>query len=60
MDPIKFIIILMVIVFGVYFVSGGWAENLGELYHNYKQSNLTFSQFLKSIIKKGKNKKTNS
>ncbi|ASC08820.1 hypothetical protein [Pediococcus pentosaceus] len=54
MDPIKFIIILMVIVFGVYFVSGGWAENLGELYRNYKQSNLTFSQFLKSIIKKGK------
>ncbi|AMV64772.1 Hypothetical protein ADU72_1102 [Pediococcus damnosus] len=50
---IKIIGIILLLALGAYFVNGGWADNLGALYRNYKQSKLSLRAFIKTIIKKG-------
>lgn len=52
MNIIKIIGVLIFFGIGAYFMNGGWAENLGSLYRNYKESHLSLYQFWKTIIKK--------
>ncbi|CAH0416136.1 hypothetical protein KAR50_05825 [Periweissella fabaria] len=51
---IKVIGTLLVLTVGAYIVNGGWAENLGALYRNYKQSNMSLAEFWRGIIRKRK------
>ncbi|CAH0418413.1 hypothetical protein [Periweissella ghanensis] len=51
---LKVIATLVVLAVGAYIVNGGWAENLGALYRNYKQSNMSLTEFWHGVIRKRK------
>ncbi|MCM0599398.1 hypothetical protein [Periweissella fabalis] len=51
---LKVIVTLVVLAVGAYIVNGGWAENLGALYRNYKQSNMSLTEFWRGVICKRK------
>ncbi len=43
--------IILLVMLSAYFINGGWAQNIGELYRNYKESRMSFSTFVKTIMK---------
>ena len=50
MKNIKFISGLLFLSVGAYLLNGGWADNFGSLYRNYKESGLSKREFMASIV----------
>ena len=46
---LRIILILGVFAVGAYLMNGGWAENFGSLYRNYRASGLSLINFTKSV-----------
>lgn len=46
------IIIVLCFAVGSYFVDGGFAENAGSLYKQFKQSKLSFREFMRLLFRR--------
>lgn len=43
--------IILIVMLSAYLINGGWAQNIGELYRNYKESRMSFLTFIKTVMK---------
>lgn len=48
---LKKLLIISIIILSAYFINGGWAQNTGELYRNYKNSKMPLRQFIQTLMK---------
>lgn len=43
---------ILLFIVAIYFIDGGWAQNLGGVYKNYRDSKLPLSVFIRLLLKR--------